>query len=912
MPLRLAAQVDFLLLINGILLLLSAVEVHVLARRHPRLLPWGWLAASCSAWAMLAWVAMATTCLVESRLLPIVRLGALAIYLICLFGLLRKLLARGPLRALATMPRLRRLLVTAICLLAVLPLVDGMRSLIGAAVAVSACTLLGLVCLALLVLAAGEPGVGCASGDQAISWGGARWRIALALGIVLAICGNRVHSAAHARDTEERGDLLAQVRLAAASLDPADLGELRGEPLDEQLVAYQRLRARLIAMQLANPRLRWLYLMAPRDGEVIFTVDSIPEGEYGHVVSGTPYAEASAEFHEVFASGGATSFGPYTDEWGSFITGLVGLRDPDNGRLSAALGVDINAAQLAADVAASRLAPLGFGALLALVLLGIHIWLLRERAAAARLMASEQRYRSLVEGAPSSILLCDGNGRILTVNRAGMVALGRGEDELRGTDLVALWSLSTRLAVAAAVAEVLRGGQPGFSATSMRSDGQELVWEGVLTPIAGADPRNGRFMGILTDVTERQRSEAEQARLASAIAHAGEAVVITDPEGTIQYVNPAFERVTGYSREEVVGRNPRVLRSGQQDAAFYAGLWGTILRGETWNGVFVNLRKDGTPFEEEATISPVRDTEGRIVNFVAVKRDVTSQRLLEGQLRHAQRLESIGQLAAGIAHEINTPTQYVGDNTRFLRDSFAALLPLARRQRELLVQAGAGPLSADLVADGAAQAAAADLDYLAEEVPRAIAQSIEGLGRVARIVRALKEFSHPVQEGKTPVDLNRSIENSLLVARNEWKYAADVVQELDPDLPAVPCIEGSFNQVVLNLVINAAHAIRDVVGDSGRKGRITVSTCRHGEWAEIRIIDTGTGIPETIRERVFDPFFTTKGVGRGSGQGLSIARSIIVDKHQGELSFTTEMGRGTTFLVRLPLAGSPAPEPVAV
>ncbi len=908
---RLAAPTDLLLLFSGIIFLLAAVEVHVLARRHPRLLPWGWLAANCIAWAALAWAGMVATCLGDSHLLQFVRPGVLALYLFCLVELLRRILARRSRRELATVPRLRRLFVPATGLLAVLPLVDGLLALIGAVTAVTVCTLLGLVIVVLLVLAAGEPCVGRACGDLTFSRAGSRWRIALAMGLVLAVSGARAHSAGRARDAEERGDLLAQVRLAASSLDPADLRELRGEPADEEIVAHQRLRARLIAMQLASPQLRWLYLMAPRDGEVIFTVDSVPVGMYGHVVPGTPYDEAPVEFHRIFVTGAATSFGPYTDEWGSFITGLVGLRDPENGRLSAALGVDINAARLAAGIAASRLAPLGFGALLAFLLLGIHVWLLRERAAAARLMASEQRHRSLVEGAPSSILLCDGNGRILAVNRAGVVAFGRGEDELRGTDLVALWSLPTRLAVASAVSEVLRGGQPAFCAMSMRPDGQELVWEGVLTSIAGADPSNGRFMGILTDVTERQRAEAEQARLASAIAHAGEAVVITDPQGTIQYVNPAFERVTGYSREEVVGRNPRVLRSGQQDAAFYAGLWETILRGETWSGVLVNRRKDGTPFEEEATISPVRDTEGRIVNFVAVKRDVTAQRQLEGQLRQAQRLESIGQLAAGIAHEINTPTQYISDNTRFLRDSFTTLLPLAQGFRELIAQAQAGPLPGAVIADAAKQVNAADLDFLSEEIPRALGQSQEGLGRVTRIVRALKEFAHPGREGKAPVDLNRTLENSLLVARNEWKYVADVTQDLDPDLPAVPCVEGSFNQVVLNLVINAAHAIGDVVADSGRKGTITVSTRRCGEWVEIRIADTGTGIPEAIRERVFDPFFTTKKVGKGSGQGLAIARSIVVDKHQGEIRFDTEIGVGTTFIIRLPLADVPAPEPVA-
>ena len=274
---------------------------------------------------------------------------------------------------------------------------------------------------------------------------------------------------------------------------------------------------------------------------------------------------------------------------------------------------------------------------------------------------------------------------------------------------------------------------------------------------------------------------------------------------------------------------------------------------------------------------------------------------MELQLRHAQKMESIGQLAAGIAHEINTPTQFIGDNTRFIRDAFGDLKPLLAAQARLHAAALAGPVPPALLAEVAAAAKAADLDYLAEEIPKALGQSLDGIERVTNIVRAMKEFSHPGTTEKTALDLNRAIESTLTVCRSEWKYVAELVTEFDAGLPPVPVLPGEFNQVVLNIVINATHAIADVVGNGGGKGTITVGTRQDGDWAEVRIRDSGTGIPEHARERVFDPFFTTKGVGKGTGQGLAIAHSVVVEKHGGTLRFETETGKGTTFVIRLPL-----------
>lgn len=277
------------------------------------------------------------------------------------------------------------------------------------------------------------------------------------------------------------------------------------------------------------------------------------------------------------------------------------------------------------------------------------------------------------------------------------------------------------------------------------------------------------------------------------------------------------------------------------------------------------------------------------------------RRSLEHQLAQSRKLEAIGQLAAGIAHEINTPTQYVSDNTRFLRDAFQDLVATLDRLR-----ISANEEQPLLPADLKTVLAEADIDYLLEEIPRAVDQSLDGLARITRIVRAMKQFSHPAQGEKTPTDLNKALETTLIVARNEWKYVAEVATEFDPELPAVACLPGELNQVFLNLIVNAAQAITEIVAsDNGAKGRITVGTRALPDGlAEIRITDTGCGVAPENRQKVFDPFFTTKDVDKGTGQGLAIAYGIVVKKHGGTIDFESTPGQGTCFFIRLPIAGS--------
>jgi signal transduction histidine kinase/DNA-binding response OmpR family regulator len=306
----------------------------------------------------------------------------------------------------------------------------------------------------------------------------------------------------------------------------------------------------------------------------------------------------------------------------------------------------------------------------------------------------------------------------------------------------------------------------------------------------------------------------------------------------------------------------------------------------------------------DLTISPIRGDFHHLSGFIIVGADVSEQALLKRQLVQSQKLESIGQLAAGIAHEINTPTQYVGDNIRFLHETFGSLEKVHILYSRLLDCLRSGNAADDLMADIEATMSEADLDYIRDEIPIAINQSLEGINRISNIVRSMKEFSHPGSDHKTGIDINRAIENTIAVARNEWKYVSDVFTDFDSSLPPVHCLPGEFNQVILNMIVNSAHAISEKLGGgSVRKGTVRVSTRMMGELVEIRISDNGNGIREDIKSKIFDPFFTTKDVGKGTGQGLAIAHSVIVKKHGGAIDFESKPGEGTTFVITLPIRG---------
>jgi PAS domain S-box-containing protein len=392
----------------------------------------------------------------------------------------------------------------------------------------------------------------------------------------------------------------------------------------------------------------------------------------------------------------------------------------------------------------------------------------------------------------------------------------------------------------------------------------------------------------------------ERDKFTSVFGAAPTGLAIVDREGRILDVNNAHEDVFGFSSREEVGRLFWELVM-PEETALTQSLFADLISGAASTGqrhVRV-IAKDGHVMLANIGLTAVRYHEGRTDFVLASVVDVTAHDQLEIELRHSQKLESVGRLAAGIAHEINTPIQFVGDNVSFLSGAFGQLIALCDIYRTACAKAAGAPLSAEDLEGLKREEELADLEYLRTNVVTSIASTLDGVGRVARIVKSMKAFAHPDRGERATADLNAALRDTLTVATNELKYVAKVETDFGK-IPAVPCFVSDLNQVFLNLLVNAAHAIGDVVGQTGQCGVIRVRTYLEGSVVVIAISDTGTGIPETVRGRIFDPFFTTKEIGKGTGQGLALARAMVVDQHGGSLTFETEMGKGTTFFVRIP------------
>jgi PAS domain S-box-containing protein len=394
-------------------------------------------------------------------------------------------------------------------------------------------------------------------------------------------------------------------------------------------------------------------------------------------------------------------------------------------------------------------------------------------------------------------------------------------------------------------------------------------------------------------------NESER-QLRALLRNSSDMITVVAPDATVLYQTGAARAVIGREPEELEGANLTEWVESE-DHPLLLELCQTV---ESASGELRLQHADGSVRICEVRATGLVDESawwGAVLNI----QDISEKRKLELELRLAQKLESVGQLAAGIAHEINTPVQFISSSVHFVKDSlrdvFGLLEQIESQLREAADRGAVEPQLLDRIADAHYEA---DLDYLLERVPEALTRSLDGLARVAEIVSAMRTFARPPTATMEPVDINEAISNTLVVAANEYKHVAEVGCDLG-QVPFVHGNAGDLNQVLLNLIVNASHAIADTIGDSGQLGRIEIRTGADQGDLTIAISDTGGGIPAEIEERVFDPFFTTKDVGRGTGQGLAISRTII-ERHSGELTFETEPGHGTTFTIRLPLKAAAA------
>ena len=530
------------------------------------------------------------------------------------------------------------------------------------------------------------------------------------------------------------------------------------------------------------------------------------------------------------------------------------------------------------------------------------------------LSKSEARYRELINGQAEGVVYTDASLTFTFANPAAESIFGVWAGQLVGKTVYDFLDEKNK-SIFGQQNKLRKAGKKSsyeIEITTPRGERRQLLITG-----APQIETDGTFCGtfaIFRDITQHKAAERavrESQRLLRAVLdNIPDAVARVDRDFRFTYGNRALAADIRKESFEFLGKTGAELSMPLNDR-WLAELRMVFETGAPRAFEFQWHGPDGICYREVRLV-PEFSSAGEVEFVLAVTRDVTEQKklqkesqLMDVQLRQAQKMEAVGQLAAGIAHEINTPTQYVGDNTQFLKQAFTELIAALKDYTNLIAAAKQNAVTPEIIARAEQVLAACDLDYHIEQIPAAINETLEGVERVSKIVRAMKEFSHPGGKEKSAADLNKAIDSTTTVARNEWKYVAELVLDLDPNLPAVPCFISEFNQAILNLVVNAAHAIGDAIRDQkGKKGVITIRTRRDGDCAEVRVSDTGTGIPEAHRHRIFEPFFTTKDVGKGTGQGLTVVYGSIVKKHGGTVTFETETGKGTTFILRLPLGPS--------
>jgi two-component system, cell cycle sensor histidine kinase and response regulator CckA len=713
----------------------------------------------------------------------------------------------------------------------------------------------------------------------------------------LAVIGGTVWISARRADRELRTSLLQEARMVAGAVNLERVGHLTGTADDLAVPDYVRLKEQLASVRAANSKCRFIYLMGRRsDGVILILLDSEPFDSSDYSPPGQAYDEATEATRATVGSGQEAVEGPSSDRWGVFVSAYVPLPGLLFCGAPIMLGMDVTAQDWNWTVASHAVLPATLATIA--VMLGLLAALLQRRRHEnqlrnEQLRKSEESYRTQFAGNSVPMLLIDpGDGAILDANAAAQKFYGYPPERIRAmriTDINLLPPAEVRQIMGAIQRD--QGRQFQFQhrladgsvrevevSSSLIQFGARLVLHSIIHDVTDRKQADARIRALLAEsnqarlallsiLEDQMRAETDLKRLAAAIEQAAEAIVVTDVRGLIEYVNPAFEAVTGYTRAEAVGQNPRILQSGQQDAAFYRAMWTTLTSGQTWRGRFTNKRKDGVLFIEDAVLSPVSDAAGKIVNFVAVKHDVTERLRLSDQLQQAQKMELVGRLAGGVAHDFNN------------------ILTVILGQADLAIEQVDPALPAY-----------ASLD----EIRKAAVRS-------THLTRQLLAFARKQTISPQIVDLNETVEDMFKLLRRLIGENIDLDWRPQSHLWPVKVDPAQIGQVLTNLCVNA----RDAIAGSGH---ISIETenvafdeayCRDhadfipGEFVQLAVGDTGIGMdPETL-VHVFEPFFTTKEVGKGTGLGLATAYGIAKQSN-GFIHVESEPGQGTTFRVYLP------------
>ncbi|MEO6786395.1 MAG: PAS domain S-box protein [Chthoniobacteraceae bacterium] len=496
----------------------------------------------------------------------------------------------------------------------------------------------------------------------------------------------------------------------------------------------------------------------------------------------------------------------------------------------------------------------------------------QRKQAEEALRASEARYRTLFEHAPDGILIADPGRHCIDANASMCRMLGYAREELTGLQLSDL-VVQTEIPQIESAVQALKSEQPYQKQwQGRRKDGTVFAAE-----VIGSVLPDGNLLAMVRDITERREAEAHLILQTTALNAAANAIVITDTQGVILWVNDAFTTLTGFPREEAIGQTPRILKSGRHPREFYEGMWKTILAGRVWRGNMKNKRKDGTLWDEELTITPVKDTEGRITQFIAIKQDITERKKLEQQFLRAQRMESIGTLAGGIAHDLNNVLSPIMMSLEVLRMRFP------------------DPESTEL------------LDVLGTSAQRG-----------ADMVRQVLSFARGVEGERMEVQLRHLVKDIVKILNDTLLKNIEIGTHVPNDLWTVTGDATQLHQVLLNLCVNARDAMpgggtltlsaKNLMLDANYAGMNIEAA--PGPYVVLQIEDTGTGMPPEVMERIFDPFYTTKEFGKGTGLGLSTSMAIVKG-HGGFIRVYSEVGRGTGFKVYLPAQTESSPADLA-